>query len=185
MARYDKWYIRHVSIHAPSRERQLEYLLKNLHIMFQSTLPHGSDQCSGDRPGQRNNFNPRSLTGATTRVSDCQKLIGISIHAPSRERPLSAGTPHVSMIISIHAPSRERRNDVDCQKLIDRKFQSTLPHGSDHMQHSCILYYDFNPRSREGATNNDVAYTGIVNVKSSRRSREGATASKQITSLFI
>ena len=57
-------YITHISIHAPSRERQ-----KYLHclpspILFQSTLPHGSD------------LHKRYINYHTF----------ISIHAPSRER---------------------------------------------------------------------------------------------------
>ena len=54
-----------ISIHAPSRERP-EY--KTIYVkctLFQSTLPHGSDQVT---PGQ------------------AQMPLDISIHAPSRER---------------------------------------------------------------------------------------------------
>ena len=78
--------------------------------LFQSTLPYGSD------------------TYATTTTS----WVDISIHAPSRERPLKTYTPsilfnfnprsltgatrrklaaHADLEISIHAPSRERRGN--------------------------------------------------------------------------
>ena len=75
----------------------------------------------------------------------------ISIHAPSRERPIMSGSvmrtfkfqstlPHGSdwafqqqnahQFISIHAPSRERQDTQDVAGE-HPAFQSTLPHGSD------------------------------------------------------
>ena len=55
-----------------------------------------------------NNFNPRSLAGATLTLPYTRSVIAISIHAPSRER-LSAIIPFFGiLVISIHAPSRER-----------------------------------------------------------------------------
>ena len=75
-------------------------------------------------------FNPRSLAGATHQEGNCSAPKAISIHAPSRERLLSAVIQPVSSsfqstlprgsddsvpftkadndVISIHAPSRER-----------------------------------------------------------------------------
>ena len=41
-------------------------LLELLHL-FQSTLPHGSDPISSLSRATSSNFNPRSLTGATTK----------------------------------------------------------------------------------------------------------------------
>ena len=55
-------------------------------VLFQSTLPRGSDShvqwfalCAPD-------FNPRSLAGATATVAAWRAALLISIHAPSRER---------------------------------------------------------------------------------------------------
>ena len=77
-------------------------------MSFQSTLPHGSD--SDSIPAMLSN--------------------GISIHAPSRERPPPAFSFAQKLEISIHAPSRERLTSGKfCQSHCG--FQSTLPHGSD------------------------------------------------------
>ena len=54
-----------ISIHAPSRERPRATALIQASLLFQSTLPHGSD------PNER----------------ACTHSDAISIHAPSRERP--------------------------------------------------------------------------------------------------
>ena len=54
-----------ISIHAPSRERQRQEHLKDYNFLFQSTLPRGSD------------FGSSASTG---------EMLDISIHAPSRER---------------------------------------------------------------------------------------------------
>ena len=97
-----------ISIHAPSRERRSYQVIT---INF-------------------NNFNPRSLTGATYLRYDKDTDRLISIHAPSRERPASKPPTTPFAIISIHAPSRERLKLCDCLPDVG-KFQSTLPHGSD------------------------------------------------------
>ena len=75
-------------------------------------------------------FNPRSLTGATIAHACTDGSIFISIHAPSRERPLQCPPYHHLVFISIHAPSRERP-PASIDFLFLSKFQSTLPHGSD------------------------------------------------------
>ena len=77
-----------ISIHAPSRERHAGAGYSSMDLVFQSTLPHGSDRCyiaytdifkaiSIHAPSRERhsitpfiksggvNFNPRSLTGAT------------------------------------------------------------------------------------------------------------------------
>ena len=55
-----------ISIHAPSRERlYFDYIILQSSL-FQSTLPHGSDTLAINSTGGTNYFNPRSLTGATT-----------------------------------------------------------------------------------------------------------------------
>ena len=38
---------------------------------------------------RRQNFNPRSLTGATADQQPWPYVVGISIHAPLRERPMA------------------------------------------------------------------------------------------------
>ena len=96
-------------------------------------------------------FNPRSLTGATRKLLLLIGGIHISIHAPSRERLLSAALRpwynhfnprsltgatknRIKMrciyFISIHAPSRERHLSLASHHFCPL-FQSTLPHGSD------------------------------------------------------
>ena len=140
-----------ISIHAPSRERRSYQVIT---INF-------------------NNFNPRSLTGATYLRYDKDTDRLISIHAPSRERPASKPPTTPFAIISIHAPSRERprRIATDCRPsnfnprsltgatvhslhvVCSQTFQSTLPHGSDRDQsqhRQCKSH--FNPRSLTGAT---------------------------------
>ena len=100
-------------------------------------------------------FNPRSLTGATISGTKFKTLIGISIHAPLRER-LRFGRRH------------EQKS----------AFQSTLPYGSDEGKPVCdehpeisihaplrerlfidrnidVLGRNFNPRSLTGATQNN------------------------------
>ena len=141
-----------ISIHAPSRERQLNVQTEMRITRFQSTLPHGSDIAALKVNEFVLNFNPRSLTGATFKIPDYYLKLFISIHAPSRERqakrealteakPISIHAPsrerlsicenlNDAGIISIHAPSRERRWTLtSCWR--SRQFQSTLPHGSD------------------------------------------------------
>ena len=54
------------------------------------------------------NFNPRSLTGATTACNLVANVNAISIHAPSRER--------LKLMLVV---------------VLVTLFQSTLPHGSD------------------------------------------------------
>ena len=110
-ATYDKLYdaINHdISIHAPSRERHLQSR-QSWHYsdyfnprsltgatrpicfifawsIFQSTLPHGSDQSGEKCRAHFFHFNPRSLTGATIIGINITAIFSISIHAPSRER---------------------------------------------------------------------------------------------------
>ena len=100
-------------------------------------------------------------------------VIAISIHAPSRERPVcrrlaktpepfQSTLPHGSdsefaaegtlAHISIHAPSRERQIFKRANSAVG-KFQSTLPHGSDCLGYLvATLLSNFNPRSLTGAT---------------------------------
>ena len=119
-------------------------------------------------------FNPRSLTGATVVRPVLLTACVISIHAPLRERQnrldlsltgrsnfnprsLTGATAAASRLIymwtiSIHAPLRERPQKV-LQLFRHRRFQSTLPYGSDINSASpAISSPYFNPRSLTGAT---------------------------------
>ena len=100
-------------------------------VQFQSTLPHGSDLRSPYSPQQRKHFNPRSLTGATALLERAPPMRDISIHAPSRERLQAILSYIPSRFISIHAPSRERLKIFEPRNSVIT-FQSTLPHGSDY-----------------------------------------------------
>ena len=84
-----------------------------LHI-FQSTLPRGSDN---NRP-------------------ETEAVKAISIHAPSRERPMSA----ISMPVYSDFNPRSLAGATRCQRLHNSKREN------------------FNPRSLAGAT------TGVVNI---------------------
>ena len=118
-----------ISIHAPLRERHAFRAGPTSAILFQSTLPYGSDMGGSSRSAAGRYFNPRSLTGATAPPSDNSPLLSISIHAPLRERrwhtrvlnnlqhfnprSLTGATWAVAVEaqqedISIHAPLRER-----------------------------------------------------------------------------
>ena len=119
-------------------------------------------------------FNPRSLAGATRCSRNVSKGGGISIHAPSRERPVFRQFYTTLPAISIHAPSRERHEFKDVN-FYPSLFQSTLPRGSDQRRFGIIpernisihapsrerhlaarhrpnLSTYFNPRSLAGAT---------------------------------
>ena len=106
-----------ISIHAPSRERLASTGIVYPILLFQSTLPHGSDVVvlisyfamliSIHAPSRERRrllsyccmhkgyFNPRSLTGATFCLLWACLRQPISIHAPSRERPFA---PIVQMV---------------------------------------------------------------------------------------
>ena len=96
-----------ISIHAPSRERlhinkiilhskhfnprslagaTPEFLGSHSSMIFQSTLPRGSDGYGLPLYSSAVNFNPRSLAGATVSTIIGYLTATISIHAPSRER---------------------------------------------------------------------------------------------------
>ena len=99
-------------------------------LIFQSTLPYGSDlvlrafmvavNISIHAP-----LRERPFGGSANIVST-----GISIHAPLRERPFGGSANIVSTGISIHAPLRERHAHVNGPSVVCI-FQSTLPYGSD------------------------------------------------------
>ena len=101
--------VRHISIHAPLRERPPFTQHFSAGTRFQSTLPCGSDAGPPRSASRHFYFNPRSLAGAT-----CFQIFNLVF----------------DISISIHAPLRERLLAPRILKLILR-FQSTLPCGSD------------------------------------------------------
>ena len=106
-----------ISIHAPLRERPGYNLFRSPTLEFQSTLPCGSDLVTCVAVSACNNFNPRSLAGATFKLGFVTINGAISIHAPLRER-------------------RQRFIKIRCFCI----FQSTLPCGSDFMcRRDCFL----------------------------------------------
>ena len=129
----NEWAIRcvHISIHAPSRERPT-FTGHLLHILvFQSTLPRGSDDSQISLNAASANFNPRSLAGATfyCLAGGRHGLLFQSTlpRGSDREQPTNSG---LMPSISIHAPSRERHYHSYNNGYYGR-FQSTLPRGSD------------------------------------------------------
>ena len=141
-----------ISIHAPSRERPTQRPTRSMYPTFQSTLPRGSDCLDTGNSVIFRDFNPRSLAGATRshacmvlyisvfqstlpRGSDLVQppsffVIGISIHAPSRERPLSRSSTALVIEFQSTLPRGSDRSHA-CMVLYISVFQSTLPRGSD------------------------------------------------------
>ena len=121
----------YISIHAPSRERLTRCYIGSLNILFQSTLPRGSDVSPSFGMEGYCDFNPRSLVGATYRREHQFHSIVISIHAPSRERRSQQERFRFAVGFQSTLP---RGSDVGVgdDRRIFRRFQSTLPRGSDH-----------------------------------------------------
>ena len=141
-----------ISIHAPSRERLLSRTTKIALAIFQSTLPRGSDSNLVAISVYSVLFQSTLPRGSDDSIHNYLSLMDISIHAPSRERLTVWGNYNTDTQISIHAPSRERQ-DVGRLRLIQQKFQSTLPRGSDAIiVIVVIIIFYFNPRSLAGAT---------------------------------
>ena len=132
-----------------------------LDLLFQSTLPRGSDRNRGLRAketvisihapsrerrhqarprGRRNYFNPRSLAGATHQTLAVAPVIAISIHAPSRERQL---LPAVTPTYLVFQSTLPRGSDKTALAIIEGvvEFQSTLPRGSDD-RHRRVSFHD-------------------------------------------
>ena len=121
---------RYISIHAPSRERLRADMGRERPAVISIHAPSRERQRRGSGLNAIQNFNPRSLAGATfgSGRKFCRFLFQstlprgsdgcdfstcttdeISIHAPSRERPCFFCAVGFHGLISIHAPSRERR----------------------------------------------------------------------------
>ena len=101
-----RWYI---SIHAPLRERLLLIILPLNNLIFQSTLPCGSDFLVLWTISKR----------------------GISIHAPLRERLLVKLMSRLKKLFQSTLPCGSDSMHKDIDGMAER-FQSTLPCGSDH-----------------------------------------------------
>ena len=99
----------HISIHAPSRERQARSSSAPAPTVFQSTLPRGSDPYI---------FSP------------CFTLSLISIHAPSRERRQVLFQRHPVTRFQSTLP-RGSDSYLTANQRAAFEFQSTLPRGSD------------------------------------------------------
>ena len=97
-----------ISIHAPSRERQLAALQKKSQIIFQSTLPRGSDSNTNKQRLARVLFQ-----STLPRGSDDQSVITLRGNINFNPRSLAGAT------------------DKREWTLAAKKFQSTLPRGSD------------------------------------------------------
>ena len=118
-----------ISIHAPSRERQISLLSTACSPRFQSTLPRGSDITGIKSSLKSMDFNPRSLAGATAVLCSFRRtgyyFNPRSLAGATKDKyyqgkheefqsTLPRGSDHKlisvapSLIISIHAPSRER-----------------------------------------------------------------------------
>ena len=142
-----------ISILAPSRERLSFSLSPYLFLIFQSTLPHGSDIHTANQKAAGLPISIHAPSRERHKISKSMRTARpISIHAPSRERRLSMVIIFIViqyfnprsltgatcfahflayfMRISIHAPSRERRTRMYLMPTLP-PFQSTLPHGSD------------------------------------------------------
>ena len=142
----------HISIHAPSRERPIGFIGCYTYNDFNPRSLAGATGGAGGSGKGDYDFNPRSLAGATKLFYGIFAAGDISIHAPSRERLISGAKFKTLTGISIHAPSRERPSGgmLLCRLF---QFQSTLPRGSDYDKSSSFYCLrDFNPRSLAGAT---------------------------------
>ena len=117
-----------ISIHAPLRERPAGKTVREVEIIFQSTLPCGSDPRQRVQPPlrlisihaplrerlqdnvwlvQNLHFNPRSLAGATATFLNNMEFAQFQSTLPCGSDAATAAAA-LSSAISIHAPLRER-----------------------------------------------------------------------------
>ena len=124
------WLVTLISIHAPSRERPLEMLTSKSLTHFNPRSLTGATSRVTKSTTNDTYFNPRSLTGATAFATQLRQR-----RKNFNPRSLTGATfiiyePRRNKEISIHAPSRERHDWQPLQSC-QQQFQSTLPHGSD------------------------------------------------------
>ena len=132
--------------------------------IFQSTLPHGSDDEDGLSIVPLMHFNPRSLTGATlVFYRSFFPVKTISIHAPSRERRDASLT--ISSLSNFNPRSLTGATHFNYIHFNYIKFQSTLPHGSDiTIRPKPLQSRNFNPRSLTGATSTATGINLIISL---------------------
>ena len=99
-----------ISILAPSRERHYNISCSTLCIRISILAPSRERRNRVDIHHRTMNFNPRSLTGATT-----SWMNGITVDTNFNPRSLTGAT-----------------QDKILNKLFKLEFQSSLPHGSDY-----------------------------------------------------
>ena len=141
-----------ISIHAPSRERQWTISKKGCAKLFQSTLPRGSDGLLSSSFLRAEDFNPRSLAGATyDKLYDAINH-DISIHAPSRERLQVCS----SQVRILHFNPRSLAGATYYSRVYayaNSYFNPRSLAGATHLFRPQLLkHVNFNPRSLAGAT---------------------------------
>ena len=107
---------------------------------FQSTLPYGSDRCRCRSRWHLADFNPRSLTGASYKQTLVAYTVGISIHAPLREREPADLAAECGGIFQSTLPYGSDRTR-ELLLLLFLPFQSTLPYGSELRQAFMLQRY--------------------------------------------
>ena len=176
---------------------------------FQSTLPYGSESHKFTLQLKYNDFNPRSLTGATWLKnlilfrclifqstlpygSDHQdeQIQANTYHFNPRSLTGATITQHIKIqhfIISIHAPLRERHGTCIACIQVDTLFQSTLPYGSDRFDCAFTLGIGISIhaplRERPAATYLGQFLFGI-SIHAPLRERRTTTSGSFVPSLF-
>ena len=121
--------------------------------LFQSTLPRGSDDT--DQP-------------------DAQLPCHISIHAPSRERPMLFSKP-LRYAAYFNPRSLAGATIALFTAINSRLFQSTLPRGSDPIFGcSYLCYFVFQstlPRGSDPIIRNSERFAGIISIHAPSRER--------------
>ena len=142
-----------ISIHAPSRERLQDCTSSQRHNNFNPRSLTGATLTPFVILTIGAHFNPRSLTGATISPHFNKYLRRISIHAPSRERQNMGKLKIPSQTISIHAPSRERH--LACYRRLrcsDISIHAPSRERLKTIWPKPLKRRNFNPRSLTGAT---------------------------------
>ena len=121
-------------------------------LLFQSTLPRGSDEIESKKA-----VNNASFQSTLPRGSDCCRrfalsLPQISIHAPSRERPARVCQTH-RRCFDFNPRSLAGATQTVPIVLTKEVFQSTLPRGSDRPEflgsHSSMIFQSTLPRGSD------------------------------------
>ena len=136
-------------------------------VRFQSTLPHGSDLRQDIDVLTVFYFNPRSLTGATYKVTHFMHNRVISIHAPSRERPGSISAAFFNLVYfnprSLTGATYIPSSSITASLNFNPR-SLTGATGGVVNGYNFVVY--FNPRSLTGATLKYIKPIGIVGFQS-------------------